>query len=233
MLKIAICDDERVEVEYLSRLVADWGKRRLLPVQISRFSSAEQFLFSYAENKEFDLLLLDVQMDRMNGVELAKRIRAENKRVQLIFITGIPDFISEGYEVSALHYLLKPVSEEKLFSVLDKAGALLNQTEPLFLLQLDGEMIALQQREILYLEARGHYLTIHTKRGEYQKKMTLTDALSSLDERFYRCQRSFAVNLYEIKRVSRTEVELLNGEKLPLSRNLYDEIHRAIIRLYP
>ncbi len=81
--------------------------------ELLRFPSAEAFLFHYAEDKSCDILLLDVEMGAMNGVELAKRIREENDALQIVFITGYTDYIAEGYDVSALHYLVKPVSREK------------------------------------------------------------------------------------------------------------------------
>ena len=84
-------------------------------------SSAESFLFHYAEESDYDILLLDIEMGKINGIELARRIRHDNETIQIVFTTGYYDFISEGYEVSALQYLMKPVSYEKLESVLNKA----------------------------------------------------------------------------------------------------------------
>lgn len=83
-------------------------------VQTDSFSSAENFLFYYAEECDYDILLLDVEMGAMDGVTMAKKLRQSNDTVQIIFITGYSDYIFEGYEVAALHYLMKPVKEEKL-----------------------------------------------------------------------------------------------------------------------
>lgn len=77
----------------------------------------ESFLFRYEEKKDYDILLLDVEMKAISGMELARRIRRENDSVQIVFITGYPDYISEGYDVSALHYLMKPISAGKLSEV--------------------------------------------------------------------------------------------------------------------
>ena len=119
--KIAVCDDEAEQVEYLAALAGDWAECRGNRVCIRPFYSAEEFLFHYEEEKDCDILLLDIEMRGINGVELAKRLREENDALQIIFITGHPDFIADGYEVGALHYLLKPVSGEKLNQVLDRA----------------------------------------------------------------------------------------------------------------
>ena len=124
---IAICDDEQVERKYLSQLAAQWAAGRCLYSQIDAFESAEQFLFAYREDISYDILLLDIQMKGLDGVTLAKEIRKTDTHVQIVFITGLPDFIAEGYEVSALHYLMKPIQPEKLWSVLDKAQKNLNK----------------------------------------------------------------------------------------------------------
>ena len=120
-LHIGICDDEQVEIQYLQKIVLDWAHTGHHNISINLFPSSEAFLFNHENDKNFDILLLDIQMGDMDGVELAKLLRNSDKLVQIIFITGFPDFIAEGYEVSALHYLMKPVKEEKLFEVLDKA----------------------------------------------------------------------------------------------------------------
>jgi two-component SAPR family response regulator len=138
-LNIAICDDEQTKLKYLHMIVCRWANERETTVDISTFESSESFLFIYAENKSFDILLLDIEMGKMNGVELAKHIRNGNETTQIIFITGFPDFISEGYEVAALHYLMKPVKEKKLFEVLDKAQKSLNQKQKSIVITVEGE----------------------------------------------------------------------------------------------
>lgn len=139
--RAAICDDSAADCKYIRKLISEWAQERNITVNAEEFPSAESFLFRYAENKTFDLLLLDIEMDGMDGVTLAKRIRRENEAVQIIFITGYSDYIAEGYEVAALHYLMKPVNREKLFSVLDRALEKRRQEEGCLNLELSGEML--------------------------------------------------------------------------------------------
>ena len=119
-VKICICDDSSEERASINALVREWARQSGTDVSVSEFPTAEAFLFEY-EDLVPDIVLLDIEMPGMNGVELAKRLRKGNKLIQIVFITGFSDYIAEGYEVAALHYLLKPVLPEKLFSTLDRA----------------------------------------------------------------------------------------------------------------
>lgn len=230
--RIAICDDSDVDAEYVSGLVRHWAEQRQADVQASRFPSAESFLFRYAEDKAFDIALLDIEMGAMDGVTLAKRIRRDNETIQLVFITGFPDFLAEGYEVSALHYLMKPVAKEKLFAVLDRAAANLAKTEKRLAVTFDRETAFLPLRQILYIEAQKQYVLIHTEEQTYRRKTTLSDTMGELDEYFFQCQRSFVVNLRHVLRIKSDCVELKNGTQVPISRGMAPKIGKEIIRLF-
>lgn len=96
-------------MHYIAGLVMGWAAAGDDTVAIKAFPSAEAFLFHYADAKDFDILLLDIEMGGMVGVELAREVRRDNETVQIIFITGYSDYIAAGYDVAALHYLVKPV----------------------------------------------------------------------------------------------------------------------------
>ncbi len=226
--KIAVCDDMEEDVKYISSAVNQWAEKENITVDIEMFPSAESFLFRYAEQKAFDILLLDVEMPSMNGVELAKRIRKENDGVQIIFITGYTDYIAEGYEVSALHYLVKPLSETKLFEVLNRAVLKIRKNEKSLFLSLSGEMVRIPIYEIKYLEVQQNYVTVHAKK-DYTVKKTLGEFERELDERFYRMGRSFIVNLYCIDKITKTDVFLSDGSVIPLSRGQYQPLNKAFI----
>lgn len=231
-LSIGICEDEKVEIDYLKSLIAEWADKGNFLVQLSAFPSAENFLFEYEDDKKFDILLLDIQMDKMDGIELAKKIRKDNESVQIVFITGFPDFIAEGYEVSALNYLMKPVREEKLSEVLDKAVKSLRKNEKSLFLNIDGESIRIPLSEIMYIESQGHDIFIKAQKDGYRLKMNLSEIEKYLDDGFFRCQRSFIVSLKYIKKTTRTTVFLENNIEIPLSRGLYDKINQALIRYF-
>ena len=228
--KIEICDDSDVDREYVTNMVKRWAESLGYLVQLDTFSTAEGFLFHYEEEKDYDILLLDIEMGDMDGVTMAKHLRKENDTVQIIFITGYSDYISEGYEVAALHYLMKPVKEEKLCSVLERATERLSKNERVLNLKSGGEIIRVPIYQIRYAEVYGNYVTIHAA-SDVMVKMTLNELENQLDERFYRVGRSAVVNLTKVSRVTKTEIRLNEGTTMHLPRGAYDGINRAIINM--
>lgn len=227
-MKIAICEDQRKDSEYISALVREWAKGHGISAQIELFLSAEAFLFQYEERKDWDLLLLDIEMGNMDGVSMAKAVRRENEAVQIVFITGYSDYIAEGYEVAALHYLMKPVKSEKLFSVLDRAAEKLRRNEGFLTVQTTEETVRLPFYTIRYLDVQKNYVTVHTK-ADYTVKRTLSEMEAELDRRFFRIGRAAIVNLDQVQRVTKAEVHLSDGTVLPLPRGAYELLNRAII----
>ena len=226
--KIAICDDMEEDVQYIASVVRNWGEKEKISVDLETFPSEESFLFRYAEQKDYDILLLDIEMRSMNGVELAKRIRKENDAVQIVFITGYTDYIAEGYDVSALHYLMKPLSVDKLYEVLNRAVMKIKKNERSLFLSLSGEMVRIPVYEIKYLEVQQNYVTIHAE-NNYTVKKTLGEFERELDERFYRMGRSFIVNLSCINRITKNNVFLSDGSVIPLPRGQYEPLNKAFI----
>ena len=227
-IHIAICDDQRKDSEYISALVREWAEGQKIAVQLELFPSAEAFLFQYAERKDWDLLLLDIEMGNMDGVSMAKTVRRENEAVQIVFITGYSDYIAEGYEVAALHYLMKPVKPGKLFAVLDRALEKLRWNEGFLTVQTTEETVRLPFYTIRYLDVQKNYVTVHA-RADYTVKRTLSEMEAELDRRFFRIGRATIVNLDLVQRVTKAEVRLSDGTALPLPRGAYELLNRAII----
>ena len=226
--QLAVCDDRPEDSRLVARLASRWARQAGAEAEIESFPSAEAFLFRYEEKKDFDVLLLDIEMTGMDGVELARTVRRDNEAVQIVFITGYSDYIAEGYEVSALHYLMKPVNEEKFHQVLTRAVGRLARNEPFLTLELPGETVRVPLPEIRYLDVQQNYVTVHAGR-DYTLKRPLAEFEAALDRRFFRAGRSCIVNLTCIRRVTRTEAELTTGERIPLPRGQYEKLKQAII----
>lgn len=229
-LKIAICDDDNNQIEYLSGVVSAWAGKNRRAIEIKTYSSAKAFLFDYSEEKDFDILLLDVEMPGMSGVELAKTVRRENSTVQIIFITGYYEYFSDGFDVSALHYLIKPADESKLIPVLNRAAANLTYRQRSVLLTSPDGDIKLSLADICYVESENVHVAVHTVNGVYRSRITLAKFAEQLDETFIKVHRSYIVGLKYIKKITRTDITMLNGDIVPISRGMYDEAHAALIK---
>lgn len=226
--RIAICDDEPEQVERLKAIVAQWSGESGVPCAVEAFPSAEALWFA-CEDGGFDILLLDVEMKELSGVELAKRLRAAGSRGEIVFVTSHFEFAGEGYEVDALHYLVKPVSKEKMFQVLEKAAARLSAEPPSVVIACGGETLKLYEPDILYVESFRHDIVIHTKEREYRIKENISAFEEKLSKAFFRIHRSYLVSLKEVIRIGKTSVTLEGGVELPVARGKYDAINRAFI----
>ena len=232
-INIAICDDENRQTEYTKMLVKKWADENRIEIRIVMFESAENFKAAINSGKEYDILLLDIQMGGQNGVELAKELRGTDEKLIIVFITALTDYISDGYEVSALHYLVKPIKENKLFGTLDKAYKNLTQFKKFLIINSDGKDYRILFDDILYIESLKHYIIIATSDGkEYEARRNISDIESELDNGFFRCQRSYIASLKHIKYISKTDALLDSGKTISLSRNVYKGLYKAFIRYF-
>jgi DNA-binding LytR/AlgR family response regulator len=169
-------------------------------------------------------------MKEMNGVDLAHLIRRDNDDVQIIFITGYPDYIIEGYEVSALHYLMKPVNENKLFEVLDKAVSRLQKAPRIIIFPKTGGDIKIKADDIVYAEVLQHTISLYLVNGKEEFQMRISDMEKLLSNGFFKCHRSYIVSMRYVRRVTKTTIVLETGQEIPLSRNLYDAANQEFIK---
>lgn len=228
---IAIIDDELIQREYLFTILNSWKSSNELNIKM--FNNAEAFLFDYEENKDYDILLLDIEMEKLNGIELAQKKRRDNEKVQIIFVTGFSDYISLGYDVSALHYLIKPVSTDKLHHVLNKAINILSKKEQNIIIKVDGQNIIIKLNDIIYIESLGHYININTiKKEEFVIKNGINKFMKELNENFVIPHRSYIVNLKYVKIITKNSIILDNDKEIPISKNNFEQLNKAFIKYY-
>lgn len=231
-LNIAICDDEPLAIEYIAYNLQKWSEKNRCILHISSFSSAEQFLFEYDENRDFDLLFLDIQMGEINGVDLAKTIRKKDQKVQIVFVTALAEYISQGYDLAALHYLIKPVSQEKIFSVMDRVAQNCIKEEEYILVTAGQTLQRVSVSSIMYAESFAHYITITTKNGVYQIRENAGTLAEKLKNGFVRPHRSYLVNLRYVHSISKIDILMDDGTAIPLSRYNYKRVNQAFIEYY-
>lgn len=231
---IAICDDEGALAELVEQLARRWGMERDHPCFVRTFASGEELLFETAGSYPFDLILLDIDLGggKLSGLELARKIRETDVRVSLAFLTNYPDHVFEGYEVAALRYLMKPVTAENLFPLLDLASERIGHVSRYLVLEVDGEQHRVEEDGIFFLEAKGHMVLLETAAGPLTVKTSLSALAHQLGTDFVPSHRSFWVNLRHVERVGRTECMLENGHSVPVSRGAWENLNRAFIDYY-
>lgn len=234
-MKIAIIEDEQIHIDFLAKCLQEWGGKRKIPVSIRSCPSAESFLFIWEETKDFDILFVDIQMKAMNGMEMVRRIRREDENIPIVFTTGIADYMAEGYEVDAMHYLLKPVDREKVALCMDKL-ARRRRSEPFVSVRRKEESIKLPTERIMYIEAQGHgcVAELYTRAGETQR-IEIAESITEMEKRlmpydFLRCHRSYLCRVGSIHQIGKTEIIFDNGSRIPVSRRMYEQVNRAFIR---
>lgn len=232
-MRVAICDDEEVQQQLLKNYLIEWAALNEVVIEIKLFQSGENFLFLWEDDRDYDLLIFDIEMGQLSGIELAMKIREQDKTIPILFVTGYDDYISQGYEVAALHYLMKPLHKEKFFHVLDKLKSEGKQDLKLFF-QTEKGLIALPLSKIWYVEARAHQCILYTETEEYILSTSISEMAEYLGDHrdFVRCHRSYLVNLQHISVIVKSELTLDDGRKLPVSRNAEKEVNQAFVRLF-
>ena len=233
-MRIAICEDEKVILDFETSLVTQWATGAGCPLQLDTYVSAEQFLFESEDKAPYDVLIFDIQMKNMNGMELAKTLRRRGSDAVIIFITGVPDYAIEGYEVGAVRYILKPVKAEVLNGLLDNAWAeRQKKAEDFFVLGQGADLEKICFDKIIYIEARGQYVCMKGLDFEREWKAGFAETVAGFEGRGFFClRRGLMVNLAHVAKITRTDCLLEDGEALPVARGVYKELNEAFIEFF-
>lgn len=218
MLKIAICDDEQVWLENTALMLQEYYRGRCdTPVKIHTFTSVYDLIESVDNNAGFDLYILDVVMPGLSGIELGARVRKLDERGLIVYLTTSKDFALEAYEVGPFNYLIKPVEKEKLFTVLDKATAVLTvRCNKVISVKTKNGIQQVFFDDILYVEFAERCCHYHLKDGSLvvanQLRASFTEIMLPLlrDGRFCRCGASFVLNLHYVQAVEKASARFRN-----------------------
>ena len=226
MLKIGICDDDELLRQYLKTVIY-----RKLQVRADLYASGEELL---ASKEEYAILFLDIclgaqgDLGQIDGMETARRLRERSKAL-FIFVTAMPDYVYEAYDVEAFHYLLKPIQEEKLEEVLDRAVAKIKEkaSAPPLLIKCGGKYIQIPLEDIFYGESDGRKIVLHTKKGIFSYYEKMEELHKKLGESFFRSHRGFIVHLAEVAGYDRTSIFLKCGDTVFLAKQKYNDFVAA------
>lgn len=223
MVNIVICENDKNDQEFVKAKVVKILDDLNIEYEIKVYNSGDDLLEGY--DKYTDIILLDIQMDGLDGMETARKIREFDDNVEIIFITSFVEYALEGYEVNAYRYLLKPVKDENLMTSLINCLNDRNFVKRSIVIKEGDTRIKISLKDIMYIEVQGNDITVHTLKDTYRTKGTMSNFETEINsDMFVRCHKSYLVNLEYIKSIKRYTSILVNDEEVPLSRNKYKEI---------
>ena len=229
MIKFAICDDEPQMAREIADQLAGYMKETDCDYSVDCFSSGHALLKS---SDEFDVIFLDIQMEQPDGMETARLLRQRDNHSLLVFVTVLKDRVFDVFPLEAFDYLLKPLDRDRFRRTMDRALRWLERDAAKNLvIQRGSGCQVVPLSDILYCEVLGRKIFIHKKDGivlDYYDR--LEDLEQRVDSRFFKCHRSYLVNLDHVGGCQDGQVLLSQGERIPVSRLRERELTQALLR---
>lgn len=232
MIKIAICDDEISAIQSLSSQINTLFNTKAIKYSVAKFLDGESLLYKLIEQKEhFDIIFLDIQLNKISGMEVAKTIRNANpKNIFIIFVTVLKEYVFDAFDVNATNYLVKPIETQKLYITLEKIIAEIIPIESKYLLlHKGGEIKKIPFSNIMYCEVVNHRVFIYEKKNIHEYRSKIDDLAKELNEDFFRCHRSFIVNLKYVDRYKTGVAYMPSAEKVPIATRRHGEFMKALL----
>ncbi len=228
MIKIAVCDDEQASRQDVSaKLKGQLANEEYL---IYEFSSGEQLINSVKYKGEFfHIIFLDIQMGELNGIETAKRVMEINEDAHFVFVSSYKEYVFEAFDVNAINFLLKPASKEKLEQTVAKILQRIGDSKNYILIEEESKITKVFLHNIQYCEALNHKVFICDKENIYRYKKKLDSLEKELTDNFFRCHRSYIVNLNFVLAYENNFAHMPKGEKIPVAVRRYASFMEALL----
>jgi len=223
MLRIALCDDERIVREEVVRCLNEYSKLRNVDILCDQYETGQEFLRS---KTSYNIVMLDYQLDKdedLNGLSVAQRLRSNNKDIVIVFLTNYPRVVFSSFEVDTFRFLVKPLNPQKLRKAMDDFLKVI-YTDSTLMIRIDGATTIINTKHIMYIEAEGKYCIIHM--SKQSQPIDCRETLASIEQRlpeeiFCRCHHSFIVNLKFVQSYDHQDITLRNGNHIYISRRKY------------
>lgn len=229
MLKIVICDDLVEDLKSIRKVV---DKLSDFNIKVYEYTNPVDCLKDIENGERFDIFLLDILIEKYNGIDLAKEIRATHPETPILFITATTEFALNGYEVNAMRYYLKPVDENKLYEDMNKFLKVAHKKNSEFITisSING-LIKIMTKDIYYIESMLRSVIVHTQDESYQAIGKISQYEDDLkNSSFIRVHKSFLVNLKYIKKIYKNIIELDNNESVFLSKHRSKKVHEELLK---
>jgi len=230
MYKVAICDDEKSSAEKTAELLENYKKSHLgTEFEVDIFYSSLELLGAM-EKKVYDIYLLDIYIDNMNGIEIADIIRKNSEDSQIIFMTSSNAFYKEAFRIHAVHYLEKPILEEEFCAAMDRVCVV---EEVHYLTVRDsGEISKIAVDDIIYIQSEDHYKRIITEDKSFLVRSTIQQLMDDLQnyQYFYLLGKNVIINLKKVLRITKDSIVMENGESFAVPRGTYRTLSELVLQ---
>jgi DNA-binding LytR/AlgR family response regulator len=224
-LKLAIVENEAAQAAYLQSQLKQWSLEHQTLLDVQQYPSSETFFSS--RFLEFDLVFLDIQLDGMDGLATAHRLRDQGFSGEIVFLTAFSEYVFDGYEVQALNYLLKPVTYPKVAKCLEYMVRKLDDDHYTF--RYNKAIMQIPYSQIIYFSSANHHTQIVTTEGIYRQLEPMRNIFSYLPSRFLFCHRTVIVNMEHILTLKGRELILTNQAIVPVSHTYLPGIRSALL----
>ncbi len=226
-MKIAVCDDDKKDIARLKKLIEAYDAENNIGFSISEYKSGSELLKTVSNGEEVDIIFLDINMDDMDGLSVAKKIREEKDDVPIVLVTAFMNYALDGYKVRASRFLIKDDLVKTFIECMDDiCGEIRKKSKVITFSCVEGEM-RLKASDIILIETSGHKNLIKLKNETYQ----IYEKLDGLEEMlkgygFLRTHNSFLVNMAHIRGINSYVLTLDDGRQLPVPKARYKQVRQ-------
>lgn len=228
-MKIAICDDELSYLDKTEALIRQWADQRGIDVMLYRFTNGDDLIQAH-QTYCMDLILLDIIMPLLNGMDTARELRHDHQSVPIIFLTSSREYAVDSYEVKAFNYLMKPIEADRLFDTLDDFRKTTYTAREAFAAQTDTGFCRITLEDVEYLEAQNKRVLVSLSNNtniEIRELFSKCEEIFNPEKGFFKCHRSYIINLNHVEQFTKTQISTKNGTNIPISRNNYAAFKEA------
>ena len=215
MIHVAVVDDDAEERRRIKEYLDGISAKRGIEFSVREFTDGSSFIGTYTP--EYDIVLMDIEMPGMNGLESARQLRSLDTAVIIIFVTRMANLAAKGYEVDALDFIVKPIDSYAFSLKISRALSRVASSADKILLRIDGEIRCIKANTLRYIETDGHYVIYHTSDGTLKEYASLKSVEKKVGPNFARCNSCYLVNLRFVTSVRKNSV-IVGGDELPMSR---------------
>lgn len=233
MIRIAICDDSPVFLQQTKAMLDSWDVPASLRISTELFEDGDSLLTAHSKTP-FDIILLDIVMPLLSGIAAARELRQRDKTVKIIFLTASPEFAIEGYSVKASNYLLKPINPDTLLPCLNELINEIQSAARRIVVRGIDASHRVTLSDVEYVEAQRKHVVFHligNRIIESPEPFYTFENSLILDDGFFKCHRSYIINIHRIANYTSTEIVMESGVSIPISRSCHKSFETAYFRI--